>query len=82
MVHGHHQFLMSYSFYICERIREFQEALNQKALSISIIVNLIFYDTNLKKDIKLGIGDSFNFDSELKTYLQSLPGVELFNKQP
>ena len=46
------------------------------------IVNLIFYDTNLKKDIKLGIGDSFNFDSELKTYLQSLPGVELFNKQP
>ena len=43
MVHGHHQFLMSYSFYICERIREFQEALNQKALSISIIINLIFY---------------------------------------
>ena len=48
----------------------------------SDIVNLIFYDTNLKKDIKLGIGNSFNFDSELKTYLQSLPGVELFNKQP
>ena len=47
----------------------------------SDIVNLIFYDSNLKKDIKLEIGDSFNFDNELKNYLQTLPGVEFFNAE-
>ena len=64
-------------------------------LNIDIILNNSTFDfrknflncivtqsNHLKKNIKLGIGDSYNFDSELKTYLQNLPGVEFFNKQP
>ena len=52
-------------------------ALKLKLGSGRDMVNIIFYDKNLKKDIELEIGDTFNFDKDIKDYLSSIPGVEL-----
>ena len=38
-------------------------------------INLKFYDNNLKKDIKLEIGNSYCFDNDTEKYLSSIPGV-------
>ena len=38
-------------------------------------VNLKFYDNNLKKDVKLEIGNSYYFDNDIERYLNSIPGV-------
>ena len=41
----------------------------------SDIINLKFYDNNLKKDIKLEIGNTYSFDDDTEKYLSSIPGV-------
>ena len=38
-------------------------------------INLKFFDNNLKKDVKLEIGNSYCFDTDTKKYLNSIPGV-------